>query len=221
MKTSGWMCTGMTAGALLMFLFDPQLGRRRRALLRDKIVHYRRLLREGSRATWSDTQNRATGLWATLQSFFAGEWEVPDKVLENRVRSRLGRIVSHPGWLQVKADHGAVKVAGHVPEREKDRLLATVVSIRGVQKVEEENLVVDPDDQVPDDGALQGTGYWAPAERLAATLMGMTMGTFGMRRGGFAGSVMALAGLGLVLRGLVNVRLTDLPERIVPRQEAM
>jgi hypothetical protein len=220
MKTSGWLCTGMTAGALLMFLFDPQSGRRRRSLLADKVLHYRRLLREGSRATWSDTRNRATGLWAGLLSYTSGEREVPDSVLESRVRSKLGRVVSHPGWLEVKADHGAVKVAGHVPEREKTRLLATVVSIRGVQKVEEDNLVIDPDDQVPDEGRPPGTGYWAPAERLTATLIGMTVGSYGLRRGGFSGSVMALTGLGLVLRGLINMRLTELPSRALPpRQE--
>ena len=33
-------------GALAMYLFDPQQGRRRRALVRDQITHARRVLRE-------------------------------------------------------------------------------------------------------------------------------------------------------------------------------
>jgi hypothetical protein len=213
MKKSAWLCSGMSAGALLMYLFDPQAGRRRRALLRDKGSHYGRVLREGSLSTCSDVRNRLTGLRAGLLSMVAGEGDVSDTVLESRVRSRLGRVVSHPGWLQVKADHGEVTVAGHIPEREKNRLLATVVSIRGVRKVDEQELVTDPDDQVPlTERELRGqSGYWAPAERLGASLLGMSMGVLGMRRGRFLGNLMALAGLGLVLRGLSNVRLTELP----------
>ncbi len=34
-------------GALLMYVFDPQQGRRRRARLRDKLIHYNRKTRRG------------------------------------------------------------------------------------------------------------------------------------------------------------------------------
>jgi len=221
MKKSAWLCSGMSAGALLMYVFDPQAGRRRRSLLHDKSIHYGRMLREGSLTTLSDVRNRLKGLRAGLGSMTAGEGDVPDSVLESRVRSRLGRVISHPGWLEVKADHGEVVVAGHIPEREKSRLLATVVAIRGVRKVDEQALITDPDDKVPlTERELRGhRAYWAPAERLGASLLGTCMGVFGMRRGRVLGNLMALAGLGLVLRGLSNVSLTELP-KVARRQEA-
>ncbi len=209
MKKSALLCYGMSAGAALMYLYDPQSGPRRRALMRDKVAHWNRLLREGADATRRDVTNRATGIWASFLSLIAKEGEIPDQVLESRVRSRLGRVVTHPAWIQVQADHGRLKVAGHVPNREKDRLHRTVTSIRGVEQVDEDDLVVDPDDQVPDTGQPRSwmAGSWSPAERMGAGLMGTILGMYGMRRGGFTGGLSALAGLGLCLCGITDRKL--------------
>jgi hypothetical protein len=207
MKKSALLCCGMSAGAALMYLYDPQSGRRRRGLMRDKLLHGKRLLREGAASTGRDVTNRATGIWASFLSLFAEETEVPDQVIESRVRSRLGRVVTHPAWIQVQADHGRLKVAGHVPSREKDRLHRTVTSIRGVDQVDEDDLVIDPDDQVPDTGRKAGSwmaGPWSPAERAGTGLIGAILGTYGMRRGGFTGGLAALAGLGLCLCGITD-----------------
>ena len=210
MKKSALLCCGMSAGAAFMYLFDPQSGSRRRALLRDKIVHWNRRLREGADATSRDVTNRATGIWASLLSLIGKEGEVSDQVIESRVRSRLGRVVTHPSWIRVEADQGRVKVAGHVPSREKERLHRTVVSIRGVAQVDEDDLVIDPDEEVPETG--RGTRSWmdrswSPAERAGAGLMGTILGVYGMRRGGFAGGLSALAGLGLCLCGITDRKL--------------
>lgn len=45
-------------GALAMYFFDPENGRRRRALLRDKAVHYNK-----------DLRNRAQGAVAETRAF--------------------------------------------------------------------------------------------------------------------------------------------------------
>ena len=42
-------------GALAMYLFDPQHGRRRRALVRDQMTHARRLLRERAQGNAPDS----------------------------------------------------------------------------------------------------------------------------------------------------------------------
>lgn len=54
------------AGAAAMYLLDPEQGRRRRALLRDQLVHAKRVLSEraGSKARDLDLSNRAQGLAA-------------------------------------------------------------------------------------------------------------------------------------------------------------
>jgi hypothetical protein len=49
-------------GAAAMYLLDPEQGRRRRALARDKLVKARRVIRERSESKARDLRNRAQGL---------------------------------------------------------------------------------------------------------------------------------------------------------------
>ncbi|MGH9866605.1 MAG: BON domain-containing protein [Candidatus Polarisedimenticolia bacterium] len=213
MKKLAGLCLGMSVGATLMYLFDPSTGNRRRSVMKDKLAHYRHQLREGARATSSDVSHRARGWWAGLLSVCAAEEDVSDDVLESRVRSRLGRSVSHPSWIRIEADQGQVSVTGHVPNRDREKLHRTVASIRGVRHVDERDLVVDPDDRVPYTAVelRRSHGHWKPAERLCAVLTGLSLGVAGMANGRFAGKLAALTGLGLCLRGLTNVRLSDMP----------
>ena len=48
-------------GALAMYYFDPQQGRRRRALVRDRLVHARRVARDLAAGKAQDVRNRAQG----------------------------------------------------------------------------------------------------------------------------------------------------------------
>ena len=56
------VATGLALGAFAMFIFDPQQGRRRRALARDKMVHYGKQVGDFATATSKDLTNRAYGL---------------------------------------------------------------------------------------------------------------------------------------------------------------
>ncbi|OGA74427.1 MAG: hypothetical protein A3G81_14405 [Betaproteobacteria bacterium RIFCSPLOWO2_12_FULL_65_14] len=47
-----------------MYLLDPEQGRRRRALLRDQLVHAKRVLSERAGSKARDLSNRAQGLAA-------------------------------------------------------------------------------------------------------------------------------------------------------------
>jgi gas vesicle protein len=53
---------GAAVGALAMYIFDPDSGRRRRALARDKAVRYANETAESVQTTARDLRNRATGL---------------------------------------------------------------------------------------------------------------------------------------------------------------
>jgi hypothetical protein len=55
-------------GALAMYYFDPVSGNRRRALLRDKVTHYRKEAREYAGGTYHDLRNRAHGVVAEARS---------------------------------------------------------------------------------------------------------------------------------------------------------
>jgi hypothetical protein len=53
-------------GALTMYYFDPQQGRRRRALVRDQLTHARTLVRREAAGKAKDLKNRAHGAVAEL-----------------------------------------------------------------------------------------------------------------------------------------------------------
>jgi hypothetical protein len=60
---------GVTLGAGAVYFFDPDLGRRRRALFRDKLQHLARKAQEDVDAGARDLSNRARGAIAKLQSY--------------------------------------------------------------------------------------------------------------------------------------------------------
>ena len=62
MKRIFVMLSGLGLGALLMYLFDPQGGNRRRAVVRDKAIKLNRQAREAVVGTAKDISNRAQGI---------------------------------------------------------------------------------------------------------------------------------------------------------------
>jgi hypothetical protein len=58
-----------------------------------------------------------------------------DAQLRERVRSRLGDWVSHPGAIRVDVENGVVRVSGQVLEKELDGLLSRITGVAGVRKV--------------------------------------------------------------------------------------
>ena len=67
---------GLGAGALLMYLLDPDRGNRRRALIRDKMVKLNRQTQETVGGKVKDMSNRAKGMLHEAKSAFeTGESE--------------------------------------------------------------------------------------------------------------------------------------------------
>jgi osmotically-inducible protein OsmY len=148
MALGAWIGAGVGAG--LMYLGDPVQGRRRRALVRDKAVHLANQAGECAAATGRHLANRARGMVIAAVSP-AGA--TSDDVLTARVRSRLGRLVSHPHALDVKAHAGRVTLSGPVLTSEVEALTKGVEHVPGVMEVENRLDVHDTAANVP---ALQG-----------------------------------------------------------------
>lgn len=125
---------GIALGAGLMYLLDPAHGRRRRALLHDKLVHAKRVGGERADAGARDLANRARGLAARVRSRLRRA-PIDDRRLEERVRARIGRAVSVPGSIEVRAEGGVVELSGSVLAAECDRLLRAVADVDGVREV--------------------------------------------------------------------------------------
>ena len=113
------------AGALAMYYLDPDLGARRRALLAD-------LVRNGLPG-----ERRAGGRASPRRVYHRVTQADPrtDAELRDQIRSRLGRLVSHPGAIGVDVDNGVVRLSGRVLAKERDGLLAQVQQMAGVQKL--------------------------------------------------------------------------------------
>jgi len=77
------LITGVGVGAGVMYILDPDRGRRRRALLRDKVIRYTHVSSETAGKISRDLRNRAIGVISELRGSFR-DAAVPDSVLINR-----------------------------------------------------------------------------------------------------------------------------------------
>jgi BON domain len=175
------LITGAALGVLAMYVLDPEAGRRRRALARDKFVRLRTQTKRTAAVTARDVKNRAIGVVAEARGFVFGQ-ETDDRPLEERVRSHLGFLVRHPSSIEVRAMEGRVILSGPVLSDEVQQLIRGVKSVRGVVEVENRLEVHDTPDQVP---GLQGdvprpTGQpldlfqsrWSPSTRFSVGVVG-------------------------------------------------
>lgn len=196
---------GLGLGAGLMYLFDPDTGRRRRALLRDQYTHMCNALEDFMGKAMRDLSNRANGVIAELSTLFHDDTP-DDRVLVDRVRSKLGRVVSHPHAVQVIVWQGHVTLRGTILADEYERLLSVVAGVRGVKGVESR---LDVHDQPKGISALQGgvprpgesseifQETWSPATKLLVGAAGTVLALRLARRGGLTGLAVGALGVGL------------------------
>jgi osmotically-inducible protein OsmY len=124
-----------SAGAAVMYFFDPDRGKRRRALVRDKAKHTLKMANETVDKTGRDLRNHAVGTFCRVQSLFR-ERVLTDAVLQERVRSKMGRVISHPKAVKVEATDGVVSLSGPIMASEEHPLLEAVIGIAGVKGID-------------------------------------------------------------------------------------
>lgn len=127
---------GVAAGTVAMYYLDEQNGRRRRALARDKVVGAGHDAAASTGAAGRRTVNHLKGFLATHR-FGRARADEPqtDFQLHERIRARLGRVVSYPKSVQVEVDQGNVHLRGIVLTRELNDLLHELRHMSGVLTV--------------------------------------------------------------------------------------
>lgn len=209
MKDQGKLITGVLVGASAMYLLDPDRGARRRSLLRDRGIHAGHKLGDGLAATARDARNRTRGTAAALRARFRTE-EPDEEVLHERVRSAIGRAVSHPRAITVVVTGERITLTGQVLADEVEAVLQTVAQVRGVSEVRNELEVHASPAGVP---SLQGSGRpeandqgitWPPATRVLAGIAGGALLVQGLRKRGMIGRSLSAVGIGLLTRALGN-----------------
>jgi hypothetical protein len=196
-----------------MYLFDPKRGRSRRAIARDKAAslygdsaHYAGKLQR-------DLRNRAVGLAASAKGKLTREDEIADQKLEARVRTKLGRVTTHPHAIHVRAESGRVTLEGLVLTNEVNDLISAVRSVPGVCEVQNRLKAHEEPGSIP---SLQGRterprersefmqANWSPTARLVASAFGGGLVIYGMRAHGPLAKATATVGAGLLARGVSN-----------------
>jgi hypothetical protein len=213
---------GAVLGAGLMYFLDPARGARRRADVVGKLAALVRTERALFGRARRDAENKIRGTieqWRTPT-----RTQIPDEVLEPRVRSKLGHCCSHARAVLVDVIHGHVTLAGPILAHEADHLVAEIAAIRGVKEVLDALDRHKTADGVP---ALQGPGKsirrrrqtWSPVAQLTAVAAGSALLTWGLVvKRGLLGMVAAALGTALAARGTVNRPLDQLARRAVIRQ---
>jgi hypothetical protein len=175
------LLVGIGVGAAVAYLLDPNLGRRRRAVARDKMLRAARKTRDGMDATMRDMANRTKGIAAEARARLSDE-PVDDVRLVERVRAKVGRMSSHPRAIDVFTRNGQVTLSGPILARELDDLIAAVGTVHGVRGITNQLEPHETGDGVP---ALQGDGSvpgerldimqrnWSPATQALVTVAGL------------------------------------------------
>lgn len=212
------LAAGAFAGLNTMYFFDPDRGGRRRALARDKTLH---LLRESERTFdrgVRDFANRVQGLVCHTAGVLLPR-TVPDEILMERVRTRLGRLLAHPGSVEVAVQQGSVTLTGVALTHEIVPMMSALRRIPGVVDIDNRIAAYNRANHVQ---ALQGApaargsefellrDRWTPATRFALGTAGAALALYGMQRRGFFGALCGFAGLSLVGRTALNRPLDEL-----------
>jgi osmotically-inducible protein OsmY len=155
---------GGAVGAALVYMLDPDRGRRRRAMARDRLTATVR--RSGRRA--GHLRRRvgagAYGVRQKVTHLTPQDESTPDDVtLTRRVESEVFRDADVPkGNINIAAHDGLVILRGQVQHpRQIDDLAARVRKVHGVRDVE--NLLHLPDTPAPNkmEARFAGTGWTA------------------------------------------------------------
>jgi uncharacterized membrane protein len=198
-------------GALAMYFWDPQSGRRRRVRTRDKAERIARRARWAYDVTLRDTRHRAMGMKAIGRRLLT-RGPVDDETLAGRVRSVLGRYVSHPHAIEVTVSEGEVGVSGPILAHEVPGLIRAVKHVSGVRRVSNQLVVHKEAGNV---SSLQGgvprhgerfelfQDNWSPAARLAVGGAGLLL----FLRGGV---LWRLGGAALLARAITNLDFATL-----------
>jgi uncharacterized membrane protein len=222
-RSLGSALTGAVAAVGVMYYFDAGSGQRRRAQLAERSLRSSRYWLSRLRFAGRDLASRAGGVGARAASLLRLR-EVTPEIVAERVRAAMGRVVSHPGAVQVSVDEihrvvlrGAVLAWEHAP------LCREVLGTPGVRELRDELVAYESAEQVcaPQGGRPRRArellqDRWSPGTRLLMAVAGGGLLLGGSRlfggsaRRGALGAVGAAAGGALLLRSAVNVPLRDL-----------
>jgi uncharacterized membrane protein len=204
---------GLGVGAAATYFGNPKRGARRRAALARGTEHLCERATGEVRRSLLDAQHHLTGISARLSSSLTAA-NPPEQVLEARIRSRIGRVLSQPRKVHVVCDRGLVTLWGGVPENEIYELLRVVRDVPGVKDIQEHLDTYEQEFQHHDLDSLnharrESRLNWSPARRMLVGSAGAALAVYGLRRKEGIGKAATVAGAGLVAYSMLHNDLSS------------
>ncbi|HEY0555762.1 MAG TPA: BON domain-containing protein [Thermoanaerobaculia bacterium] len=212
---------GAGVGAGLMYLLDPQGGRGRRAVAKDKSVS---ALKKGGAAAAKTSRhlgNKTKGLIADAGGKLRdsdlvgnlGDLKDQGQALLAKVQRKVRRAVSYPAAIQAVVEEGKVILQGLVLASEVAGLLVAIEAVEGVTEVQN---YLEVHESAQDLAAFRnGARRWVgPATRVLTGGTGSALAVAALKRQDKLGAALGVVGLGLLAHGLTNFNARQLAARV-------
>jgi hypothetical protein len=204
---------GAGVGAGLMYLLDPQGGRGRRAVARDKSVS---ALKQGGKAAAKTSRhlgNKTRGLVArTGSKLRESDLAEEGQKLLKKVHKAVRATVSHPSAIDPILEAGRVHLHGLVLASEVARLIAAIEAVEGINGVENR---LELHESPQDLAAFKGKRRWVgPATRVLTGTTGSALALAGLRKKSGLGVALGAVGLGLLAHGIANPDVKNLTGKL-------
>lgn len=129
---------GMTTGAVIGYLLDPDRGRSRRARLSDQTKSHARTASESLKSGLEYQRGVAKGIVHDLTDPLRPQREYDDATLLQKVRSEALGYWDHPDTIDVDIRDGMVRLTGRVDsEKGRDRLIELIRAVDGVGLIDD------------------------------------------------------------------------------------
>ena len=193
-----------TVGAAAFYFLEGERGKHRRAAFSRKAGRLRAGLAGSVSQYSSDVQHRIKGI---AKGAWYGHLRRPpdDRVLEERIRSRMGRIVERPHRVHVASERGVVTLWGLATENEVRKLVRAVETMPGVVEVlnhlerDEAKQPAAHASNVLQEAHRETLLNLSPVARLIAGAAGTAIAVYGWKRKKNDGLGISLAVLGAAL----------------------
>lgn len=216
MGTARGFLTGLTIGAGWCYFFDPQLGNRRRNMLRDQARASIRRTSQWFDKALRDLAHRIEGGIAEIGGLLDFSTS-SDSILVERVRARVGHVASHPRLIEVECHDGCITLKGHAPSDEIDRIVLCATMTHGVRSVDNElDTKLGPDVSPPSRQRMVQPPLdlmrerWAPGTRLIAGSLATALMVNCAARRTPGAVLLGTLGFGLMLRTIANRDIRDM-----------
>lgn len=209
-RNGKWMLLGGAAAAGAAFFLDSENGPQRRA------TAIKQARKFGQKVDWAvrDTEHKIVGNIKHLLAALS-RGPVDDRVLEERIRSRMGRLVTRPQKIHIACEAGVVTLWGQAPDPDVARLLEVVTGMGGVREVR---------DHIEDEAlsaAIEQTSairkahrdtllHWSPARRLVTGAIGTAAAIYGLKRKDRFGFALAAIGAGVAAHSMLEKNVPSL-----------